>query len=143
MKLADSNVWLALVLTGHVHHSAASAWLSQQKTREVAFCRLTQLSLLRLLTTRAVLGPYGIPPLTNSQAWQTYNGLCADSRITFATEHSDIETRWIELANASTSSPRLWMDAYLAAFAISGGHQLVTFDSAFTQFRGLDLLLLQ
>jgi uncharacterized protein len=34
------------------------------------------------------------------------------------------------------------MDAYLAAFAIAGGHQLVTTDKAFKQFQGLDLLVL-
>jgi hypothetical protein len=34
------------------------------------------------------------------------------------------------------------MDAYLAAFACAGGFQLVTTDSGFRQFRGLDLLLL-
>jgi len=34
------------------------------------------------------------------------------------------------------------MDAYLAAFALSGAHQLVTTDRAFKQFKGLDLLVL-
>jgi predicted nucleic acid-binding protein len=34
------------------------------------------------------------------------------------------------------------MDAYLAAFAIAGGHQLITIDTAFRQFDGLDLLVL-
>jgi hypothetical protein len=31
---------------------------------------------------------------------------------------------------------------YLAAFALAGGHQFVTTDKAFRQFKGLDLLLL-
>jgi predicted nucleic acid-binding protein len=30
------------------------------------------------------------------------------------------------------------MDAYLAAFAMAGGYQLVTADKAFKQFKGLD-----
>jgi predicted nucleic acid-binding protein len=34
------------------------------------------------------------------------------------------------------------MDAYLAAFAITGGYQLVTTDKAFKQFKGLNLLIL-
>jgi predicted nucleic acid-binding protein len=34
------------------------------------------------------------------------------------------------------------MDAYLAAFALAGGHQMVTNDTAFRQFSGLDLVLL-
>jgi predicted nucleic acid-binding protein len=37
------------------------------------------------------------------------------------------------------------MDAYLAAFAISGSFRMVTFDAAFTEFEaeGLDLVLLR
>jgi len=34
------------------------------------------------------------------------------------------------------------MDAYLAAFAFAGGHQLVTTDKGFKQFKGLDLVVL-
>jgi predicted nucleic acid-binding protein len=34
------------------------------------------------------------------------------------------------------------MDAYLAAFALTGGYRMVTTDAAFKQFRGLDLRLL-
>jgi predicted nucleic acid-binding protein len=41
-----------------------------------------------------------------------------------------------------TASPKLWMDAYLAAFALAGRYAMVTTDAAFRQFRGLDLLIL-
>lgn len=144
MKLADSNVWLALVLSAHEHHLQVSTWLSRLTAEEeVAFCRMTELALLRLLTTRAVLSPYGNPPLTNVQALELYDGLLADARVTFAQEPSGLETHWKGLAHVPSSSPKLWMDAYLAAFAIAGGHQLVTIDAAFTQFQGLDLVLLQ
>jgi predicted nucleic acid-binding protein len=34
------------------------------------------------------------------------------------------------------------MDAYLAAFAQTGGYQMVTTDAGFKQFGGLDLVLL-
>jgi predicted nucleic acid-binding protein len=37
---------------------------------------------------------------------------------------------------------KLWADAYLAAFAMSAGHQLVTTDKGFKQFKGLDVLVL-
>lgn len=46
------------------------------------------------------------------------------------------------LALRDTASPKLWMDAWLAAFAICAGLQLVTFDRGFAQFAGLELLLL-
>jgi predicted nucleic acid-binding protein len=53
-----------------------------------------------------------------------------------------LEADWQRLSTVPSASPKLWMDAYLAAFAISGGYRLVTFDNAFTQFQGLDLELL-
>lgn len=48
------------------------------------------------------------------------------------------------LADRETASPKIWMDAYLAAFAISGGFTLVTLDSDFSQYeaQGLSLQLL-
>jgi predicted nucleic acid-binding protein len=54
MVLADSNVWLALALSKHQFHATAGAWLAEQAPQEVLFCRATQQSFLRLLTTRAV-----------------------------------------------------------------------------------------
>ena len=77
MLLADSNVWLALALSKHVFHAPVRAWLGEQAPREALYCRSTQQSFLRLLTTRAVLAPYGIPPLTNQAAWSVYDGLRA------------------------------------------------------------------
>jgi predicted nucleic acid-binding protein len=43
---------------------------------------------------------------------------------------------------ATKASPKLWMDGYLATFAMTGGYQFVTMDKEFKQFRGLDILLL-
>src|SRR5215831_7046719 len=129
MPLADSNVWLALALSKHEFHRAAQQWLGRQSRREpVLFCRLTQQSFLRLLTTEAVLAPYGIPALSNKAAWSTYEGFRADERIAWVEEPRGLEPSWKRLAGRPTASPKLWMDAYLAAFAMSGGYQLVTTD---------------
>lgn len=66
MLLCDTNIWLALALSGHVHHRASRAWLDTINAPGVIhFCRATQQSLLRLLTNRTVLGAYGSPPLTS------------------------------------------------------------------------------
>ena len=66
MKLADSNFWLAATLSKHTFHKSTRAWLeAETRASEVLFCRCTQQSYLRLLTTAEVLAPYGIPPLTN------------------------------------------------------------------------------
>jgi toxin-antitoxin system PIN domain toxin len=143
MPLADSNVWLALALSKHPFHRAAREWMERQSGRQPAlFCRMTQQSLLRLLTTKAVLAPYGIPPLRNKTAWSTYERFLADERIGWAEEPPGLEPLWKALAARSQASPKLWFDAYLAAFATAGGHQLVTTDKAFKQFKGLDVLLL-
>jgi uncharacterized protein len=143
MTLADSNVWLALALLKHEFHSAARGWLGRQSQRKaVLFCRLTQQSFLRLLTTKAVMAPYGIPPLSNKTAWLAYEGFLADERIAWAEEPRGLDSSWKRLAGASKAWPKLWMDAYLAAFALSGGYQLVTTDKAFKQFKELNLLVL-
>jgi uncharacterized protein len=142
MPLADSNIWLALALSKHEFHGAARTWLAQRRPHEALFCRSTQQSFLRLLTTKAVLAPYRIPPLVNKAAWSVYDGLRADERISWLEEPQGVESQWKKLASIAKASPKLWMDAYLAAFAIAGGHQLVTTDTGFKQFNGLDLLVL-
>jgi toxin-antitoxin system PIN domain toxin len=143
MLLADSNIWLALAVSKHQFHDVARDWFSGLKPREVVcFCRNTQQSFLRLLTTREVLLPYAVPPLTNEQAWSTYEGFLANKRITFVVEPTHLEDPWKSFAAQSQSSPKLWSDAYLAAFALAGSHRLVTTDKGFKQFPGLNLLLL-
>jgi toxin-antitoxin system PIN domain toxin len=144
VDLCDSNVWLALALSTHVHHRAARDWFEAvTEPGSVLFCRATQQTFLRLLTNAAVLGPYGNPPLTNRQAWEAYQALLADDRIAFRPEEPPgLEALWRRFAVRGTASPRLWMDAYLAAFALAGGHRMVTTDAAFRQFGGLDVELL-
>jgi toxin-antitoxin system PIN domain toxin len=140
MKLPDTNIWLALTLSGHTHHAAAKAWLDgESKPDSLIFCRSTQQSFLRLLTTAGVLAVYGIDPLSNAGAWEAYGAFIADERILFQAEPPRVEAIWKKLAARKASSPKLWMDAYLAAFAIAAGAQLVTTDKAFTQFPGLDV----
>jgi predicted nucleic acid-binding protein len=74
-----------------------------------------------LLTSSAVLGAYGNPPLTNSRAWAVYQAFLADDRIgPHAEEPMGLEVVWKKLALRPTASPTLWMDAYLAAFAKIG-----------------------
>ena len=142
--LPDSNVWLALVLSKHVHHAAVRDWLNTvSEPGSVLFCRATQQSLVRLLTNASVLRPYGNPPLTNREAWNVYEALLADDRIVLrAEEPSALEHRWKVFALREAASPKLWMDAYLAGFAIAAGLRMVTTDAAYGQFKGLDLELI-
>ena len=143
--LCDVNVWLAFVLTTHGHHRAVKSWFDKLGDGEsLLFCRSTQQGFLRLLTTEGLLRKYGHPPLNNTDAVNLYRKIMADDRVTFeAAEPPGTEALWFQLAARNTASPKLWMDAYLAAFAMAGGHSLATFDQAFRQFDGLDLRLLQ
>ena len=143
MKLPDINVWLALTLSGHSHHTSARSWLEGQELSDsIFFCRSTQQGLVRLLTTAEVLHFYKIPPLTNREAWVVVEHFMQDDRIAFANEPSDVADAWKTFAIRDTNSPKLWMDAWLAAFARCSGWQMVTTDKAFSQFVGLDLHIL-
>jgi toxin-antitoxin system PIN domain toxin len=142
--LCDSNVWIALSIEVHDHYKAARRWLdSVDEGGSILFCRSTQQSFLRLASNRTVVARYGLEPMTNEQAWEAYGLLLNDSRVGFqAREPEGLERFWREYALRATASHRLWMDAYLAAFARAGGYTLVTTDAVFRQFAGLRLLLL-
>ncbi len=142
-KLADSNVRLALTVSTHGFHRASRAWFEGiEAADQVVFCRATQQSYLRLLTTAEVLAPYGIEPLSNAKAWAAYEGWVDGESVSFVDEPRGTGVCWKAFAVRATASPKLWMDAYLAAFAHSGGYQLVSTDKGFKQFKGLDLQVL-
>lgn len=142
MNLADTNFWLALSLSKHQFYTAARHWFDRQPKASILFCRATQQSLLRLLTTDAVHRPYGGAALSNSEAWTFYRDLRSDRRCGFSKEPAALETKWKTMSERESASPKLWMDAYLAAFAVSGNHGFVTTDEAFKQFTDLRLILL-
>jgi predicted nucleic acid-binding protein len=65
-----------------------------------------------------------------------------DPRIAFAGEPACIEGHWRTFSQGHTFSPKLWNDAYLAAFAVGGNYDIVTFDAGFRQFPGLSCTML-
>ena len=85
MKLPDTNLWLALSLSKHTHHRAATVWLDgEEEPDSIVFCRSTQQSFLRLMTTAGVLSLYGNRPLSNAAAWAAYESFISDGRIVFS-----------------------------------------------------------
>jgi toxin-antitoxin system PIN domain toxin len=134
--LCDVNIWLALVVEDHPQHVAAKAWFDGLEPTDVpVFCRATQQGFLRLISDRGI---FKKSSLTNAQAVSTYRRLTQDPRIGWMDEPEGIEAKWLSLCSAGTSSPKIWMDAYLAAFSMVSGARLVTFDRAFRTCRGLD-----
>src|SRR5579863_9029925 len=139
VSLPDVNVWIALAAEGHVHHVPARDWFTTQPDASVAFCRITQMGLLRLLTNANVMGR---APRSISKAWETFDQLRADRRSVFATEPDRIESGWRELMIQPGVGPSSWTDSYLAAFAEAHSCSLVTFDAGFERWPALKLTLL-
>lgn len=143
LKLPDINLWLAATIGSHVHHDAAKAWLeSQSEPKSIALCRVTQQGWLRLLTQESLMEGHGLKVLTNKEAWALWTKLAADERMVFLAEPEGIERRWQAYAAQPSAFPKLWTDAYLAAFAVAAGCELVTLDRGFGKFAGLRVELL-
>ena len=136
----DVNVWLALTHNRHIHHRIAAEWF-QQSDGPLFFCRFTQLGLLRLLTNEQVMG---VDVLGQRAAWQAYHRWFQDERTEFhrEPESPEFEKRFQELSSKASPSPKLWADAYIAAFAKTAGMTLVTFDRAFRNVASLSATVL-
>lgn len=123
----DVNVWLALLLEDHIHRPAATAWWSTDESSVIGFLRLTQMSVLRLLTNAVAMNG---KPLRMPQAWAAYDRLFTDDRVAFIPEPRGTEVRFRQLTRHNLASPKLWADAWLLAFTECAGGRLVTFDRA-------------
>ena len=139
ISLPDVNIWIALAAEGHVHHVPARDWFAAQPATSIAFCRITQMGLLRLLTNSRVMGR---APRTVAQSWETFEQLRADHRLVFATEPEGLEPGWRQLMTQGGVGVGSWTDAYLAAFAEAYSYSLVTFDGGFGRWPALKLKVL-
>ena len=140
--LPDLNVWIALSVDNHVHHARALRYWREEgvRARAIHFCRHTMLGYLRLLSQPKLMGAAACSP---SQAAARYAALRALPEVALALEPPACEAVFLEFARAPGFSARLWSDAYLAAFARCAHLRLVTFDSDFARFEGLDCLRLE
>lgn len=125
MILLDVGVWLAAVWGRHVHHPVVRAWFDQQQQPGLLLCRVTQMSLLQLLSNPSVMGD---DVVTRSAAWSVVDRLRADSRVGWADEPVHLEPVWRALSARDENSHKLWTDDYLAAFAQAGDLSLATLD---------------
>jgi uncharacterized protein len=137
--LPDVNVWLALALDWHIHFDRAVAWFRTTPLESAAFCRITQMGLLRLLTNPKMMGE---DVLTQRQAWAHYEHLRRDGRIVYIDEPQFIEPEWKSRSSRPAPSQGKWTDDYLAAVASLTGLTLVTFDSGFSKYPSLDVDIL-
>jgi toxin-antitoxin system PIN domain toxin len=140
MLLPDINVWLALAFDGHVHHPAAKNWFDALTTEICHFCRLTQQGFMRLASNPRV---FKTNALSLADAWQKFDLFLTDPRVSFADEPADIEHHWRSFTARQSYSPHVWNDAYLAAFALCGNMELVTFDKGLSQYKSAICTVLQ
>lgn len=124
MKLLDVGVWLAAVWGRHIHHRVAAAWFDKEAD-DIAFCRVTQIGLLRLLSNPAIMGDDAV---NRGQAWRIYDQLWTDERVRWAGEPAEFDAVWRALSARNDKSHKLWTDDYLAAFAQAGAATLITLD---------------
>jgi toxin-antitoxin system PIN domain toxin len=126
--LPDVNVWISLTSNRHTHHQTATTWLHGIENDLIAFCRVTELGFLRLLTNPHVMGSDVLQP---GQAWGVYDEWRADGRVIFLSEQTTFSALWRQMANHLSGGPNVWTDAYLSAFAAHCDATIITFDRAF------------
>lgn len=137
--MPDINVWIALASDRHVHHDPAKDWFETLESGAAAFCRITQMGFLRLITNRHVMGA---DVVTQKEAWPIYQKLARDQRVTFLNEPPKLGDEWRGLTQGASAATNTWTDAYLAAFASRRGLKVVSFDSGFEKMPGTDALIL-
>jgi uncharacterized protein len=138
-ELPDANFWLALAWSGHVAHPVAKSWWEADAQRQIIFCRVTEMALLRLLTNRVILGEEA---KTQAGAWAIYEMLRRSPRVEFLGEAPGFNQLWRNFSARDTSATQRWSDDYLAAFAYAADLRLVTFDAGFRSYPNLALELL-
>ena len=136
--LPDINVWLALAVQEHPHHTLAHRYWADEVAPLAAdgqahawFCRTTMLGLVRLLCQPKAVGSGA---LDLAGAWRLYQSWRAQPLIGLLPDPSRVDGEIDRLLKSVQPAARLWTDTYLAALAYSSGLRLVTFDRDFERF---------
>jgi toxin-antitoxin system PIN domain toxin len=138
--LLDVSVWVPLSAPDHVHHARARRYWEEEAAEEIAFCRATELALLRHLTNPRILGEAALDGVGAWRALATWFRVPGIRRLTEPPGLDDWLARWSEELDPRGGG---WTDAYLAAFAAASGCRLVAFDGDFGRYLGLEFLHLR
>ena len=125
MILVDVGVWLAAIWGRHARHRIARQWFDGQSD-DLILCRVTQLSVLRLVSNPAIMGEDAV---TRSEAWRIIDQLWSDNRVLWAEEPDHLEAVFRAISARNDTSHKLWTDDYLAAFAQASDASLATLDT--------------
>ena len=97
------------------------------------------MGLLRLLSQQRVMEACGLDAFTNTEATAFLAGILRDEATGMAGEVPGTRALWLALARSGRPSPKIWMDAYLAALAITNDVEMVTFDTGFANYESAGL----
>lgn len=120
--LLDVNVLIALIDELHVHHAAATHWLTLHRASGWASCPLTENGCIRVVSSPGYTSPRPARQVADMLALGAGNGdheYWADS----VSLVRDPALRWDRVL-----SSRQLTDCYLLALAVAHAGRLVTFD---------------
>ena len=131
----DANVWLPLVWEGHAASETVHRWAAG-RSDDFVLCRVMQMALLRHLTNPVIMGD---DVCSNEEAAGILTALRSQNEILFHGDPSGTDTLFPSLGESQAPRRHRWTDAYLAAFAIAGNYDLVSFDRGFARYESQGL----
>ncbi len=102
-----------------------NAWLESTASDELAFCRVTQMGFLRLLTNSHVMKA---DCLTPNAAWRLFDRLCQETGAHIAAEPEEAVKLWRSYTSGTGTNPNGWTDAWIVAFSEARSFTVVSFD---------------
>ncbi|HMD95745.1 MAG TPA: hypothetical protein VKM93_00225 [Terriglobia bacterium] len=96
--LLDASVWLPLSAPDHAHYLRARRYWDDEAASELAFCRITALALLRLLTNPRILGEAA---LNGGAAWRALETWLALPKITLLGEPAGLDELLRQMGRAA------------------------------------------
>lgn len=138
MKLVDANVLIYAVNADAAHHERSRRWLETALSgREpVGFTWGVLLAFLRVSTRRGILER----PLPTEDAVAYVDAWLQQPPVELVVPGPNHWNILRALITAAGAAGNLTSDAHLAAHAIEGGWTLVSTDSDFRRFSGLNVL---
>ena len=129
---------LALLWNRHADSERARTWFEQVDEEQFFFCRFTQITVLRLLTSEWVMGS---DTKSLAEAWSLWDRIWADERVDLLAEPDDLEKDFRWRSRLTERSSKVWVDSYLLAFAAVAGLKFITFERGL-QRRGAEVVVI-
>lgn len=124
--LLDTNVLIALLDAGHLHHDKAMAWMGKSVEQGWASCPITQNGCLRILSQPGYPNPLPVAAVAERLAEATRH----PSHAFWADDASLLDENLVDWTRIL--GHRQVTDAYLLHLAVRNGGRFVTFDRRIT-----------